>query len=201
MKIYQIHEYGGMFEDSFDKIIYTFFSKEKAEDKLSELNIELKRKNKRIENCDKCFQDNKCKEMSCYIEDSFYCFNMENSDLFAVDKYDIKEVELDDECPCREPVYIITCFEKLEKDKNGWPDFGGMAFMGLYREKEIAFENVKINNCDIAERCYKYAVIEEVTPGLYQYPRPRWFFKYNFKEDIFEKIEEPNFMKHIANVL
>ena len=95
-------------------------------------------------------------------------------------------------------IYAITCMTRLEQNL-GWPDFGSVAFIGYYEDKETAFDAVKNNSCDIAEKVYRYAVVEEIPPGLYAYPRPRWFFKYD--ADRFEEIEEPEFMKHIANVL
>ena len=101
----------------------------------------------------------------------------------------------------QEPIYAITCLTKLEEDERGWPDFGAIAFMGFFHEKEIAFDDVKSNALDIAECCYNYAVIEEINPGMYSLPRNRWFFKYCHNEDCFVEIDEPQFMEHIANVM
>ena len=100
--------------------------------------------------------------------------------------------------PSISPVYTITCLTKLE-EKNTWPDFGCTAFMGFYHDKNDAISAVMENACDINETCYEYAVVEEIPPGVYAYPRPRWFFKFDGKRYI--PIEEPKYMTHIANVL
>ena len=42
MKVYQIHEYGGVWEDRFDYIRYSYLDEEKAIDKLKELEEEEK---------------------------------------------------------------------------------------------------------------------------------------------------------------
>ena len=104
------------------------------------------------------------------------------------------------------PIYAITCMTKFEEliinNKNsGFPDFGATAFMGFYHNFDDATESVIENACDINETCYDYAVIEEITPGLYSYPRYRWFYKFNRNKNEYEPIEEPKFMNHIANVL
>lgn len=99
------------------------------------------------------------------------------------------------------PIYTITCMTRLETDELGWPNFGATAFMGFYHEWDDAIEAVIENWCDINETCYTYAVIEEILPGLYAYPRPRWFYKFNIDTKMYEPISEPEFMKHIANVM
>ena len=98
------------------------------------------------------------------------------------------------------PIYAITCLTRLEEN-NGWPDFGATAFMGYYFEKDVAFQAVKENRCDIAEHCYHYAVIERILPGLYSYPKERWLFEYDHDNDRFVPIEEPEVLKHIGGIL
>ena len=98
-------------------------------------------------------------------------------------------------------IYTITCLTNLEEDKTGWPNFGASAFMGYYFDRDEAINAVETNRCGIDERCYTYAVIEKIDEGLYAYPRPRLFYKFNIEKGIYEHIEEPEFMKHIANVL
>jgi len=101
------------------------------------------------------------------------------------------------------PIYAITCLEKIETDANntGFPDFGATAFMGFYYDKKIAFDAVQENRADIAEHCYRYVVIERILPGLYSYPRDRWFFEYDHSKNRFITIAEPSVMNHIAGVL
>lgn len=105
------------------------------------------------------------------------------------------------------PIYTITCMEKFEEKifedgrSSGFPTYGSTAFMGFYHDFNDAVESVIENACDINEHCYNYAVVEEILPGLYSYPRPRWFYKFNREKNEYEPIEEPKFMNHIANVL
>lgn len=100
----------------------------------------------------------------------------------------------------QQPIFAVICAVKLQ-ETDGWPDFGSTAFQGFYYEKETAFNAVRENWCGIDEHCYDYAMIESILPGLYSYPRCRWFFKFNRKKGKYEPIDEPDFMKHIANIL
>ena len=97
-------------------------------------------------------------------------------------------------------IYTICCFSELCEEK-GWPLFGTVAFMGWYEDKETAIEAVKENARDINETVYDYAVVEEIEEGLYSCPRRRWLFKYNRTDDRYYGIEEPPFLKHVANIL
>lgn len=45
---------------------------------------------------------------------------------------------------------------------------------------------------DINETIYDYAVIEKIGPGLYPYCINRWFYKFNYKDDAYECIIEPD---------
>lgn len=112
MKIYQIHCYGGEWEDAFDYIKYSYLSKEKAEQKLKELekNEELSRK--RVDKCQTCpwiwdYRKDKselrnqtqeyCKDFKpcAYDEDDYYendCENYKSS--FDNYSYRIEEVEI-----------------------------------------------------------------------------------------------------------
>ena len=97
-------------------------------------------------------------------------------------------------------IYAITCMTRLEMDK-GLPYFGTTTFVGYYPDLESAQIAVEDNWCDIAERCYNYAVIEAIEPGLYPYRKKRWFYKHNWDIDKYESIEEPDFMKHFVGIL
>ena len=99
-----------------------------------------------------------------------------------------------------EAIYAITCLERIEEEK-GWPVFGTLKFMGYYFNKDEAFEDVETNNCDINERLFSFAVIEEIKPGLYSFPRIRWFFEFDDKTQTYHLIDEPKVMHHISNVL
>lgn len=97
-------------------------------------------------------------------------------------------------------IYTITCIEKIEEDK-GWPVFGTSKFIGYYFNKDEALEDVEANNCDINEFLFRFAVIEEIEPGLYSLPRKRWVFEFDDKSRTYHPIDEPKAMRHIANVL
>ena len=96
------------------------------------------------------------------------------------------------------PIYAITCFEKMTIDSLGRQSLGETAFQGFYHEKDEAIESVRLNAADIAESIYNYAVIEEIEPGLYFYPRVRWFFKYNCNNDRYEDVVEPEFLNGVG---
>lgn len=55
MTIYQIHEYGGEYEDRFDYIIASYLSKEKADKEMERLEIN-KKQNEKCRNC--CVSEN-----------------------------------------------------------------------------------------------------------------------------------------------
>ena len=54
MKIYQITEFGGEWEDSYEYVEKTYLSKEKAEEELSRLNDELNNAKAMQEMCSEC---------------------------------------------------------------------------------------------------------------------------------------------------
>lgn len=97
-------------------------------------------------------------------------------------------------------IYAITCMQTIEEDE-GWPSYGASKFMGYYFDKSYAFEAVQSNSCNIFENLYNYAVIEEIAPGLYSFPRKRWVFEYDDVAKAFHEIDEPKVMKIVANVL
>lgn len=68
---------------------------------------------------------------------------------------------------------------------------------GYYFDKDIAFEAVKNNWCDVWETCYNYALIEEIEEGLYKSAAKghRWWFKFNLENKQYEEIDEPECMK------
>ena len=96
------------------------------------------------------------------------------------------------------PIYAITCFENLIFDRFGCPSFGETTFQGFYHEKDTAIEAVHGNSADMAEQVYNFAVIEEIEPGLYFYPRVRWFFKYDYKNNRYEDMVEPEVLNGVG---
>lgn len=76
--------------------------------------------------------------------------------------------------------------------------------VGFYTNLETAQKAVEENWCDIFEYLYEYALIEEITEGIYRPNFNRWLYKLKYDEDlnsnhIFHQIEEPEEMKHIVN--
>lgn len=94
-------------------------------------------------------------------------------------------------------MYFITCFQKYEIDKNGWPDVGHCRTFGYYNDRDVAIRMVELNNLDIQERLYNYAVVEYIPEGLYNIAEERIFFKWNEEKRMFEQIEE--FIDHCGN--
>lgn len=86
-------------------------------------------------------------------------------------------------------MYFITCFRKYEIDKNGWPDLGASRTFGYYNDRDVAIRMVELNNLDIHECLYTYAVIEHIPEGLYNLATERIFFKWNEDKEIYEMIE------------
>lgn len=54
MKIYQIHECGGEYEDTFDNIVGTYLSKDKAKEKMAALEEENEREAESYRKCRCC---------------------------------------------------------------------------------------------------------------------------------------------------
>ena len=94
-------------------------------------------------------------------------------------------------------IYVIGCMIKLEPFGN----FGHVAPMGFFTNKQDAFEAVVNNSCDINETIYDYAIIEEVQEGLYPCSTARWFFKFNRETKKYDFMEEPKFMNHLCGIL
>ena len=67
MKIYQVHEYGGCYGDSFDHIIGTYFNRDNA---VEQVNKAYVGKTELQEIMDKC---NKCTQFSDTKNDCFEC--------------------------------------------------------------------------------------------------------------------------------
>ena len=94
-------------------------------------------------------------------------------------------------------MYFVTCFQKYEIDKLGWPDIGAARTFGYYNDREVAIKMVELNNLDIHECLYDYAVVEYIPEGLYNVAEERIFFKWNEDKKMFEIIE--GFDDHYGN--
>ena len=96
-------------------------------------------------------------------------------------------------------MYFITCFEKIDQGKFGL-DIGASRTMGYYNNFYDASAVVRRNICDIHETIYHYAVIEEISEGVYPIVISRCFYKYNNKKNEYIGIEEPDEFKHYSNI-
>ena len=96
-------------------------------------------------------------------------------------------------------MYFITCFEKIDQDKFGL-SIGASRTMGFHTNFYDASAVVRRNVCDIHERIYHYAVIEEISEGVYPDVVSRWFYQYNGNKDEYISIEEPDEFKHCSHI-
>lgn len=94
-------------------------------------------------------------------------------------------------------MYFVTCFQRYEQTRLGVPDIGCSRTFGYYNDRDTAIKMVELNNLDIQERVYTYAVIEFIPEGLYNLAEERIFFKWNEDEKKFVMIEP--FVDHFGN--
>lgn len=97
-------------------------------------------------------------------------------------------------------IYTIMVFSEIKENKYGLPDIKCERVVGFYVDKNKAFQAVKENWADIHEYTYDYALIEEVSEGLYDAPSTRWFFKFNKDLEQYEEIPEPILFNHLCGL-
>lgn len=89
------------------------------------------------------------------------------------------------------PIYVITTVRHTIE--------AGMRSVGFYYEFNFAEVEVEHNAFDINEAgYYPYAVIEEITQGLYSYPIIEHWYKFNREKDRYEACEKPDKFKKIC---
>jgi hypothetical protein len=90
--------------------------------------------------------------------------------------------------------YFITVFNRYDEygphDCRCW---------GYYSDLDDAVIVLTNNKTDLWEGCYHYGIIEAIEPGIAAYAYPRWFYKYNKEENIYEWMPEPEELKHVCN--
>ena len=86
------------------------------------------------------------------------------------------------------PIYTITT---IEVDKKG--DYSSSRCVGFYYDLNEAKNAIEENRCDLFETCYLYAVIEESYEGIYPHIEKQLWYKYNLKEEKYEKCKKPEF--------
>ncbi len=95
----------------------------------------------------------------------------------------------------KSPIYLITVFSKCEPDERWGYNIGSSRTVGFRHSLEDAMETVETNICDIWERCYDYACIEEIEPYLYPIVENRWFYEYDAGKDRYEQKDIPVVLK------
>ncbi len=94
MKIYQIHEYGGEWEDKFDYIVGSYLSEERAIAEKMKLETNEENYIKRAEKCSKCPLYAYSKE---YNTNNLYLY-CDDYEPFDEDIHDPNEYDEDEEC-------------------------------------------------------------------------------------------------------
>jgi hypothetical protein len=87
------------------------------------------------------------------------------------------------------PIFLITVFEKIDKDEFGFTDLGSkrtVAFRHSFKDAERIVLN---NTCDIWETCYDYACIEELDTDVYPMALSKKLYKINKHKRIYEPID------------
>lgn len=96
-------------------------------------------------------------------------------------------------------MYFITCFEKCEKDKNGWFDGGAARTFGYEEMFEDAKRALNTNTYDMHEYLYTYAVIEKIGPHIHPDVQMEQWFKWDEERDGFFEIEKPDAAYGVCN--
>lgn len=112
MIIYQIHKSGGEWEDYFDHIVGSFLRKEKAEQRMSELQEEDANKRRLAKHCEKCpcidawnYKDSKplvalmnryCEESDIHINDNKEVLCHNYTTYWTEIDFRIEEVEVEE---------------------------------------------------------------------------------------------------------
>lgn len=90
-------------------------------------------------------------------------------------------------------IYVITTFTKVSKDEHGFPCYGDVRPVAWYSDHDDAVRMVQLNNCDIWETIYDYAVVESLPEGMYPTTVRGYeseYFKYNQETEQYEPIDK-----------
>lgn len=91
--------------------------------------------------------------------------------------------------------YFITVFNRFD-DKYGIAGARTWGFYTNYGEADLALGT---NRTDLWEYTYDYALLEEYVEGISGYNFWRQWYKYNIERGFYEKIEEPECVKHFCS--
>lgn len=77
--------------------------------------------------------------------------------------------------------------------------YAGHRCVGYYEDLKDAEECVINNDCDISEEgYYRYAIIEEIEPGLYTFPRKEFWYRWDGRDKKYHPCEKPKQFKNTA---
>ena len=100
-------------------------------------------------------------------------------------------------------LYFIATANDCKTDEFGWLDWGkSHRVVGFYTDLETAKQAIEENWCDLYENgYYKYAIIEELEPGLYPYCEKPIFYKWEgtIEEGSYKRIKRPKATKGFCN--
>lgn len=92
-------------------------------------------------------------------------------------------------------MYFLTM---IETDRN-FNEYSSSAAIGYFKTYEEVVEILHSNYCDINETCYDYAVVEQISPGLYPHPERTVFFKYDLEKNGYFEIDRPEIFNNMSN--
>ena len=90
-------------------------------------------------------------------------------------------------------IYVITTFEKVDRNAGHWIKYGSQRTVGYYFNYEDALEVLTNNICDLWEYCYNYAALEALPEGLYPQCKDGYdieYFHYNIDKNKYEPIDK-----------
>lgn len=92
-------------------------------------------------------------------------------------------------------IYLIAVIEDI--NENEYSSMSNSRTIGYFSTLEEAKAAIETNCCDMHEDCYKYAVIEEVTDGLYTACISSSFWC-KWKDNKYVSINKPDELKFIT---
>lgn len=98
-------------------------------------------------------------------------------------------------------MWFITTIEKIvPSDSRITVDLGDMRTWGYLQNIEEATQALHNNVGNMRERLYEYAVIENISEGLFEFVKERRWFKWSDEKQGFYEINEPDGTKNLTNI-
>lgn len=96
-------------------------------------------------------------------------------------------------------MFFITCFRDIGLDEFERLEIGASRTFGFTDTFEKAEHYLNNNTCDMYERFYRYAFVEEMYPAIHPVVENRWFYVWNNERNGFFRQEEPEVFRHYCN--